>query len=106
MQIERLIPLISIIDHPNVDLYSLRTHNSFSSSSRVKLDEMTTGKVDPSPIKAYFRCVGNGLSSKFGGFSIEGIGLGSLCSRSLNGLFIKIGKLGSRLLLVLKFQDQ
>ena len=86
MHIERLIPLISAIDHPNADLYSLRTHNSFSSSSGVKLNEMTTGKVDPSPKKAYLRYASNGFISKSSGFLIERISLDGICLRSSNGL--------------------
>ena len=97
MQIEGHISLIFMINHPSVDLYSLKTRSSFSSfSSKVKSNEMTISKVEYSLKKVYFRCEGNGFSVKSDYFSIEEIGFGGLSPRSSNDHFMKIGELALR----------
>ena len=57
------------------------------------MDDITTSKIDPSPKKAYFRCVGNDFNSKSDGFLTEEIGLSGLCPISLSGLSMKISEL-------------
>ncbi|KAM2501705.1 hypothetical protein ACFX1W_032354 [Malus domestica] len=75
MQVARLIPLISANVHPMAVLYSRSTLTNLSSSCTVSEEEMMTGSVSCSPKNTYFKWLGNGLSSREGGWITEGSNL-------------------------------
>ncbi|KAM2593858.1 hypothetical protein TB1_042953 [Malus domestica] len=75
MQVVGLIPLISANVHPMAVLYSRRTLTNLSSSCAVSEEEMMTGSVSCSPKNTYFKWLGNGLSSRNGGWITEGSNL-------------------------------
>ncbi|KAM1480629.1 hypothetical protein ACFX2I_027754 [Malus domestica] len=75
MHVVGLIPLISANVHPMAVLYSRSTLTNLSSSCAVSEEEMITGSVSCSPKNTYFKWLGNGLSSREGGWITEGSNL-------------------------------
>ena len=73
MQFTRFIPFISAMVHPNAPLCSFNTSNNLSFCLSFRDDEMITGRVLSSPMNAYSKVLGNGLSSSFGGDSDDGL---------------------------------
>src|SRR4029450_10889343 len=63
-----LIPLMSLMDQPITSLFALRTSISWVSSSSVKSEAITTGKVSDSTRYEYFKVSGRGFNSTLGGF--------------------------------------
>ena len=64
---------MSVMIHHNAPLYSFKTFNNLPFCLSFRDDEMITGRVLSSPMNAYSKVLGNGLSSSFGGDSDDGL---------------------------------
>jgi len=60
---------------PMVFLWVFNISNNFPSCSASRFEKIITGNVSLSPKYAYFKFWGSGLSSKVGGFSMDGNGM-------------------------------
>ena len=65
-------------------LWSRSTLNKFSSSVLIKEEKIITGSVESSPKVAYLKWDGSSLSSRLGGFCIEGTSVDNKCFSSTN----------------------
>ena len=65
-------------------LWSRSTLNNFSSSVLIKEEKIITGSVESSPKVAYLKWDASSLSSRLGGFRIEGTSVDNKCFSSTN----------------------